>query len=59
MGAKRIMYRLQVRKPEGKRPLGRPRCRWVDNIKMDLGEVDGVIWTGLAWFRIGSGGELL
>jgi hypothetical protein len=38
------------RKPEGKRPLGRPRRRWVDNIRMDLGEVGwgGVDWTGLA-----------
>jgi hypothetical protein len=39
-----------VGKPEGKRPLGRPRCRWVDNIKMDLGEVGwgDVDWIGLA-----------
>jgi hypothetical protein len=36
MGEKRNMYRLLVGKPEGKRPLGRPRCRWIDNIKMDL-----------------------
>jgi hypothetical protein len=36
---KRNAYRLLVGKPEGKRPLGRPRLRWVDNIKMDLGEV--------------------
>jgi hypothetical protein len=36
MGEKRNAYRVQVGKPEGKRPLGRPRCRWVDNIKMDL-----------------------
>jgi hypothetical protein len=38
-GEKRNAYRLLVRKPEGKRPLGRPRRRWVDNIRMDLGEV--------------------
>jgi hypothetical protein len=40
-------------KPEGKRPLGRPRCRWVDNIKMDLGEIgwDGVDWMELAQDR--------
>jgi hypothetical protein len=38
-GEKRIAYRLLVKKPEGKRPLGRTRCRWVDNIRMDLGEV--------------------
>jgi hypothetical protein len=37
---KRNAYRLLVGKPEGKRPLGRPRRRWVDNIRMDLGEVD-------------------
>jgi hypothetical protein len=38
-----------VGKPEGKRPLGRPRCRWVDNIRMDLGEVGwgDVDWIGL------------
>jgi hypothetical protein len=51
--------RLLVGKPEGKRPLGRPRCRWVDNIRMDHGEWDGVMWTGLIWLRIGTGGELL
>jgi hypothetical protein len=39
MGEKRNVYRLLVGKPEVKRPLGRPRCRWVDNIRMDLGEV--------------------
>jgi hypothetical protein len=39
MGEKRNVYRLLVGKPEGKRPLGRPRRRWVDNIRMDLGEV--------------------
>jgi hypothetical protein len=38
MVEKRNSYRLLVAKPEGKRPLGRPRCRWVDNIRMDLGE---------------------
>jgi hypothetical protein len=39
MGEKRNAYRLLVGKPEGKRPLGRPRRSWVDNIRMDLGEV--------------------
>jgi hypothetical protein len=39
MGEKRSAYRLLVGKPEGKRPLGRPRRRWVDNIRLDLGEV--------------------
>jgi hypothetical protein len=52
-------YRLLVGKPEGKRPLVRSRRRWVDNIRMDLGEVVWVMWTGLVWLRIGTGGELL
>jgi hypothetical protein len=39
MGEKRHVYRILVGKPEGKRPLGRPRRRWVDNIKMDLTEI--------------------
>jgi hypothetical protein len=49
---KRNAYRLLVGKPERRRPLGRPRCRWVDNIRMDVVEVDGVMWTGLVWLRI-------
>jgi hypothetical protein len=53
MGEKRNAYRLLVGKPEGKRPLGRPTCRCVDNIKMDLLEIgwDGVDWIGLAQDR--------
>jgi hypothetical protein len=49
MGEKRNVYRLLVGKPEEKRPLGRPRRRWVDNIRMDLEEVGwgGVDWTSL------------
>jgi len=39
MGERRGVYRVLLGKPEGKRPLGRPRCRWEDNIKMDLQEV--------------------
>jgi hypothetical protein len=38
-GEKRHAYRILVGKPEGKRPLGRPKRRWVDNIKMDLREI--------------------
>jgi hypothetical protein len=53
---KRNVYRLLLGKPEGNRPLGRPRRRWVDNIRM---EWDGVMWTRLVWLRIGTGGELL
>jgi hypothetical protein len=53
MGEKRNAYRLLVGKPEGKRPLGRPRRRWVDNIKMVLEEREwgGVDWIGLAQDR--------
>jgi hypothetical protein len=52
-GEKRYAYRLLVGKPEGKRSLGRPRCRWVENIKRDLGEVGwgDVDWIGLAQDR--------
>jgi hypothetical protein len=47
------VYRILVRKPEGKRPLGRPRRRWEDNIKMDLQEVGcgGMDWIALAQER--------
>jgi hypothetical protein len=50
MGMERGVYRVLVRKPEGKRPLGRPRRRWEDNIRMDLKEVEcgGMDWFGLA-----------
>jgi hypothetical protein len=49
MGEGRGVYRVLVGKPEGKRPLGRPRCRWEDNIQMDLQEVacGGMDWIGL------------
>jgi hypothetical protein len=54
-------YRILVGKPEGKRPLGRPRRRWADDIKMDLREIgwDGMVWTGSNWLRIGTSGGLL
>jgi hypothetical protein len=48
-----------VGKPEGKRPLGRPRRMWVDNIKMDLREIGWMVRTGLNWLRIGTSGEVL
>jgi hypothetical protein len=53
MGEKRNVYRLLVGKPEGRRPLRRPRRRWVDNVRMDLGEVgwSDVDWIGLAQDR--------
>jgi hypothetical protein len=48
-GEKMIAYRTLVGKPEGKRPLGRPRHRWMDNIKMDLGEIG---WDGRDWIEL-------
>jgi hypothetical protein len=52
-GEKRNECRLLVGKPEGKRPLGKPRRRWVDNIRTDLGKVvwDDVYWAGLSQDR--------
>jgi hypothetical protein len=54
MGETRNAYRILMGKPEGKKLLGRPRCRWVDNVKMD-----GMVLTGLTWLRIGTSGGLL
>jgi hypothetical protein len=48
-GGKRNAYRILVGHPEGKRPLGRPRRRWVDNIKMDLREIG---WDGRDWIDL-------
>ena len=59
MGEERGAYRVLVGKPEGKRPLGRPRRRWVGNIRMDLQEVGLGMWTGLGWPRMGTGGGRL
>jgi hypothetical protein len=49
MGAKSNAYRILAGKPEGKRPLGRPRSGWVDNIKMDLTEIG---WNGMDWIDL-------
>ena len=46
-------------KLEGKRPLGRPRRRWEDDIKLDLQEVGCGVWTGSSWLSIGTGGGRL
>ena len=43
----------------GKRPLGRSRHRWKDNVKMDLKKWDGEAWTGFIWLKIGSGGGII
>jgi hypothetical protein len=54
MGEGRGAYRVLLGRPEGKRPLGRPRRRWEDNIKVDLGEIglDGTNWIRLAKDRV-------
>jgi hypothetical protein len=59
-GEERNAFRILVVKPEGKRPLERPRRRWVNmsNIKMDLRERT-VVWTGWIWLRIETSGGLL
>jgi hypothetical protein len=49
MGEKRNAYRILVEMPEGKRPLGRPKRRWVDNIKMDLRQIE---WDGMDWINL-------
>jgi hypothetical protein len=61
MGEKRNAYRRLVGKPERKRPLGSPRRRWVDNIKMNLRGTgwDGMVWNRLIWLRVGTSGGLL
>jgi hypothetical protein len=59
MGERRGAYRVLVRKREGRRTLGRPRRRWEDNVKTDLGEVEWGARTGSIWVRIGTGSGLL
>jgi hypothetical protein len=49
MGEMRNAYRMLVGKPEGKRPLGRSRCKWEDNIRMDLREIG---WVGTDWIDL-------
>jgi hypothetical protein len=56
MGEERKVYKVLVGKPEGKRPLGRPRRRWEDGIIMDLRETG--LWIGFDWLRTGTGGGL-
>jgi hypothetical protein len=52
MGKMRNAYRILVGKPEGKRAQERPRCRWVDNIKIDLREIG---WNGMDWIDLAQG----
>jgi hypothetical protein len=54
MGEEKKVYKVSVGKPEGKRPLGRPRHSWEE----DLREIGWGMWIGFDWFSIGAGGEL-
>jgi hypothetical protein len=54
MGKERNVYRVLMGKPEGKRPLGRPRCRWEDGIRMDLREIG---WGGVDWIQLAQNGD--
>jgi hypothetical protein len=59
MGEGRNVYRVLVGKPEGKKPLERPRRRWEDGIKWTLGKLARGVWSGFTWLRIGTVGGLL
>jgi hypothetical protein len=59
MGEERKVYTVLVRKPEGKRPLGRSRHRWEYGIRMDLREIGWGVWRGFSMLRIGTGKGLL
>jgi hypothetical protein len=59
MGEERKMYKVLVGKPEGRRPLGRPRRKWEDGVRMDLREIGLGAWIGFDWLRMRTGGGLL
>jgi len=58
IGERRGAYRVVLGRPEWKRPLGGPRRRWEDNIKIDFQEMDWRAWIGLMWHRIWTSGGL-
>jgi hypothetical protein len=59
MGEDRKVYNVLVGKPEGNRPLGKPRRRWEDGIRMDLRGIGLGVWIGFDCLRTGTGGGLL
>jgi hypothetical protein len=59
MGEERKVYKVLVGKPEGRRPLGRPKRKWEDGIRMFLREIGLGVWIGFDWLRKGTGGGLL
>jgi hypothetical protein len=58
MGEERKVYKVLVGKPGGERPFGRPRRRWEDGIRMDIGDI-GLGGIGFDWLRTGTGGGVL
>jgi hypothetical protein len=59
MGDIRNAYKILIRKHKEKRPLGRPRHRWEDNIRINLGEIGWGVWIGFICLRIGTSGRVL
>jgi hypothetical protein len=59
MEEERGVYKVLVGRPKDKRPLGRPKHRWEDNIKMDLREIEIDVQSGFIWLRIGSSAGLV
>jgi hypothetical protein len=59
MGEERKVYKVLVGKPEGKRPLGRPRLRWKDGIRIVLRDIGLGVWIGFYWPKTWTGGGLL
>jgi hypothetical protein len=59
MGEESKVYKVLVRNPEGKRPLGRPRSRWENWIRMDRRDIGWEVWSGFKWLRIENGGGQL
>jgi hypothetical protein len=59
MGEGKNGYRILVGKPKQKRPLERPKCRWEDEIKVDLREIDWGVQSGFTWLRRGTTGGFL
>lgn len=55
-GEKRDEYRLLMVKPDGKGSRGKPKCRWLDVTKMNLGEIRWMMWPGFIWLRIWTSG---
>jgi hypothetical protein len=59
VGEERKVYKVLVGKSEGRRPLGRPRRRWEDGVRMDLREIGLGVWIVFDWLMTGTGGGLL